>query len=162
MFRRVLTIVLCGLLFETLLAADAWALRPAGPPASRQAVRVRRAIERAGTGTDTLVAVRLRDNSVVSGWIKSVGVDSFHVVDPKTGTETTVRFLDISRLAATNLVSGTTVQVDDDGIRAKLAKVANILVPGRRPTSNGFANTTLLIIGIAIGILVAIVVAKTV
>jgi len=57
MFRRVLTIVLCGLLFETLLAADAWALRPAGPPASRQAVRVRRAIERAGTGTDALARI---------------------------------------------------------------------------------------------------------
>lgn len=162
MLKRVFTIVLCGLLFETMLAADAWALQPVRPVASRQTARVQNAVERIGTGTNALVAVRLRDKSVVSGWIKDVGVDSFRVVEPQTGTEATVRFLDVSRLAGANLVSGDTVQVGD-GIRAKLAKVAvaNILVPGRHPTSNGFANTTLLIIGIAIGILIAIVVAKT-
>jgi len=49
----------------------------------------------------------------------------------------------------------------DNGIRAKLTKVANILVPARHPTSTGFASSTLLIIGIVIVILVAIVVAKT-
>jgi hypothetical protein len=86
MLKRVSTIVLCGLLFETMLAADAWALQPVRPIASRQAARVQNAVERIGTGTNALVAVRLRDKSVVSGWIKDVGVDSFRVVEPQTGT----------------------------------------------------------------------------
>ncbi|MGA9208457.1 MAG: hypothetical protein WB347_11695 [Terriglobales bacterium] len=161
MLKRVLTIVLCGLLFETMLAADAWALQPAGSLASRQAARVKSAVARVGTGTDAVVAVRLRDKSVVSGWISGVGPDSFRVTDPQTNSVATVRFLDVSRLAGANLVSGDTAQYGG-GIGDKLAKVANLLVPGRHPTSNGFANSTLLIIGIAVGILIAIVVAKTV
>jgi len=161
MLKRLLTIVLCGLLFETMLAADAWALQPAGSLASRQAARVRSAVVRVGSGTDAVVAVRLRDKSVVSGWISGVGPDSFQVTNPQTGAEAKVRFLDVDRMAAANLVSGDTAQYGG-GIRSKLATVANVLVPGRHPTSNGFANTTLLVIGIAIGILIAIVVAKTV
>ncbi len=161
MLKRLLTIVLCGLLLETMLAADAWALQPAGPLLSKQAVRVKGAVERVGTGTDALVAVRLRDKSVVSGWVSGVGPDSFQVVDPHTGTQATVRFLEVSRLAGTNLVSGDTVQYGG-GIRAKLAKAVSFIVPGRHPTANGFAETTLLIIGIVLGVLIAIVVAKAV
>jgi hypothetical protein len=161
MVRRVLAIVLCGLLFETMLAADAWALRPAGTLASVPAARVRKAVERVGTGTQSLVAVRLSDKQVVSGWIKSIGIDSFQVVNPQTGDPTTVRFLDVNRLAGTSLVSGDTVEYGG-GVRSKLAAIANVIVPGRQPTSNGFANSTLLIIGIVVGVLVAIIVAKTV
>jgi len=161
MLKRMLAIVLCGLLFETALATDAWALQPAGALASKQAARVRSAITRVGTGTDAVVAVRLRDKSVVSGWISAVGPDSFRVTDPKTGAETKVQLMEVDRLAAANLVSGDTVQYGG-GIRSKLASIANLVIPGRQPTSNGFANSTLLIIGIVLGVLVAIIVAKTV
>jgi hypothetical protein len=161
MLRQVFAIVLCGLLFETVLSADAWALQPAGALASPQAARVRHAVARVGTGTDALVAVRLSDKSVVSGWIQSIGLASFEVVNPQTGEQTTVQFLDVSRLAGTNLVSGDTVQYGG-GLGSKLASIANLIVPGRQPTSNGFASSTLLIIGIVLGVLVAIIVAKTV
>ena len=161
MLKRMLAIVLCGLLFETALATDAWALQPAGALASKQAARVRSAITRVGTGTDAVVAVRRRDKSVVSGWISAVAPDSFRVTNPKTGAETKVQLMEVDRLAAANLVSGDTVQYGG-GIRSKLASIANLVIPGRQPTSNGFANSTLLIIGIVLGVLVAIIVAKTV
>ena len=161
MLKRVLAILLCGLLFETMLAADAWAIQPAGPVLSGQAARVRSAVERVGTGTDALVAVRLRDNSVVSGWISGVAQDRFQVTDPHTGVLSTVKFVDVSRLAGANLVSGDTVQYGG-GIRAKLAKALSFIVPGRHVTSNSFAGTTLLIVGIVLGILIAVIVAKTV
>ena len=161
MLKRLFTIVLCGLLFETMLAADAWGLQPAGPLANPQTVRVRSAIQRVGTGTEALVAVRLQDKSVVSGWISGVGPDAFQVTDPHTGVQSTVKFLDISRLAGANLVSGDTVQYGG-GIRAKLSKAMDFIVPGRHVTSNSFAGTTLLIIGIVVGILIAVIVAKTV
>jgi hypothetical protein len=161
MLKQLLAIVLCGLLFETMLASDAWALQPAGPLLNRKVVRVKKAVDRVGTGTNALVAVRLCDKSVVSGWVSGVGPDSFQVTDPHSGAQTTVRFLEVSRLAGTNLVSGHTVHYGG-GIHAKLAKAVSFIVPGRHPTANGFAETTLLIIGIVIGVLIAIVVAKAV
>ena len=114
-----------------------------------------------GTGTNSLVAVRLRDKSVVSGYVSDVGPDTFELTDPQTAVPTRVRFLDVSRLAGANLVSGNTVQYGD-GIGAKLAKAISFIVPGRHVTSNRFAGTTLLIIGIVLGVLIAIIVAKTV
>lgn len=159
MLKRSLVIVLCGLLLETMFAADAWAIQP-DRQVNAQAVRVRAAVERVGTGTNSLVAVRLRDKSIVSGWVSAVTEDSFRVTDPHSGEVNSVRFADVSRLAATNLVSGDTVQYGG-GIRAKLGKAINFIVPGRHVTSNSFAGTTLLIIGIVLGVLIAVVVAKT-
>jgi len=161
MLKRVLTIVVCGLLMETMMAADAWALQPAGPLANPQTARVRIALQRVGTRTDALVAVRLRDKSVVSGWVAGVGPESFQVTDPHTGVQSAVRFLDVSRLAGANLVSGDTVQCGG-GIRAKLAKAIAVIVPGRQVRSNSLLGSTALVIGIVIGILIAIIVAKSV
>lgn len=161
MLKRLFTILLCGLLFQTMLAADAWAIQPAGPAPSPRAAKVRNAVQRLGTGSNSLIAVRLDNKSVVSGSIDTVGADSFDVVDPHTNATTAVRFADVRALAGTNLVSGDNVQYPN-GIRAKLAKVAGVLIPGRRPMANKFAGTTLLIIGIVIGILIAVVVAKSV
>lgn len=161
MLKQVLTIILCGLLVETMLASDAWALQPAGPLANPQTVRVRSAVQRIGTGTEALVAVRLRDKSVVSGWISGVGPDAFEVTDPHSGEQTNVRFVDVGRLAGANLVSGDTAQYGD-GIRAKLSKAIDFIVPGRHVQSNSFAGTTLLIIGVILGVLIAVIVAKTV
>lgn len=162
MLKRVLAILLCGLLFETMLAADAWAIQPAGPALNGKAARVKSAVERLGTGTSAVVAVRLRDKSVVSGWVSNLGADAFQVTDPHTGVLSTVRFVDVSRLAGANLVSGDTVQYGG-GIRGKLAKTAALVLPGRHVASNGYiSRTTLVVIGILIGILIAIVVAKTI
>lgn len=160
MLKRLFTIALCGLLFQTILAADAWAIEPARPLPGSRVLAVRSAVERVGTGANALVAVRLRDKSVVSGWVSGVEPDAFHVTDPQTGLQSTVRFLDVSRLAGANLVSGDTVQYGG-GIRAKLAKAIGFILPGRHVTGNSFAGTTLLIIGVVLGVLIAIVVAKT-
>jgi hypothetical protein len=48
-----------------------------------------------------------------------VGSDAFQVTNAETGAVSTVKFVDVSRLAATNLLSGDTVQYGG-GVRAKL------------------------------------------
>jgi hypothetical protein len=159
MGKQIFTVLVCGLLFESVLAGDAWALQPAA--LSGQTVRVRNAIQQIGTGTNALVAVRLKDKSVVSGSVSRIDLDSFQVTDSRTGAQTRVRFADVNRLAGANILSGDTVQYRS-GIRAKLAKVAGVMVPGRGARSNGLFGTTLLLIGIVIGILIAVVVAKNV
>ena len=148
-------------MFETTTTADAWPLQPDAQAPGRNGVRVKAAVERVVTGTDSLVAVRLRNKSVVSGWLSGVGEDSFQVTDPHTNAITSIPFSDVNCLAASNLVSGDTVQYGA-GIRAKLGKAINMIVPGRHVTSNSFAGTTILIIGIIPGILIAVVIAKTV
>ena len=161
MLKQLFTVLLCGLLFEAALAGDAWALQPGGAMLNDQAVRVRGAVQRIGTGTNALIAVQLQDRSVISGWVSVLGSDSFQVTDPHTGAQTEVRFVDVNRLAGANILSGETVQYGG-GIRAKLAKVASVIVSGRHTTSNGLFGTTMLLIGIVLGILIAVVVAKNV
>jgi hypothetical protein len=160
MLKRMFTILLCGLLFETLLAADAWALQPAGPLANPQTARLRSTLERVGAGSNTLVAIRLRDKSVISGFVANLGPDSVQVVDANTGAASTVPWRDVSRLAATNLVSGETVQYGG-GIKSKLAKAIALVVPGRQVAANRLFGLSPLLIGIIIGILLAIILAKT-
>jgi hypothetical protein len=50
MLKRFLAILLCGLLFETVLAADAWAIQPAGPVLNGKAMKVKSVLDRVGTG----------------------------------------------------------------------------------------------------------------
>jgi hypothetical protein len=113
MLKRVFTIVFCGLLFKTMMAADAWAIQP-DQALSAHAALVKGSVQRIGAGTNSLIAVRLRDKSVVSGWVSGVNEDSFQLTDVHTNTISTVRFAEATRLAGANLVSGDTVKYGRD------------------------------------------------
>src|SRR5690242_13760869 len=103
--KRMFVLSLCIILFHTILAADAFALAPAPAP-SRQALKVAGAIGRIGAGEDALVAVRLRDHSVVKGWVSLIAADSFVVSDPGSNSEQRVYYSAVERLQGVNISSG--------------------------------------------------------
>jgi hypothetical protein len=158
---RIFTWVLCAALVESLLCADALAIRNDTSTPARKLAHISSLIEKLGSGSDALIAVRLRDNSSVAGYVREAGPNSVSISDPKTGESKVVPYDEITRLAGLNLTTGTKVQ-DGGGVKAKLASAFRYVIPGRHVQSNSFAGTTLLIIGIVIGVLIAIVVAKTV
>lgn len=155
--KRVLAVLLSCLLFHSVLMAEM-----AGVPArpSKQAIKVADAVQRLGTGENAVVAVRLRDKTTVKGHIAAIEADGFVVSDPDCGTEQPVMYGAVTRLVGVNLANGTQVRVGG-GFKAKLASVAKVLSPVHKPGRNNLTGgEKTLLIGIGIGVLLAIILAK--
>ena len=139
---------------ESIICADAHAVLP---PNSTHLTKI---VGKLGTGTDALVALRLQDKSVVSGYIAHAGPESFTVVDTATGEEHTVAYVEVNHLEGVNVSTGVRVH-HGGGFRAGVARGMAMVLPGRHVQANGYlARSTILIIGIVVGILIAVIVAK--
>jgi hypothetical protein len=98
---------------------------------------------------------------VVKGRLSAIEPDSFVVADNQSGTEQRIPYAQVARLEGVNLLSGTQVHVGG-GFKARLARLSGLLLPTHRVQSNSLSGgEKTLLIGIAIGILIAIVLAKT-
>jgi hypothetical protein len=158
--KRAFTVVLCFVLFHTILAADAMALAPADPP-SKQAVKVAAAVARLGSGDGALVAVRLQDKTVLKGRVAAIERESFVVTDNDSGLEQRITYAQVAHLQGVNLFSGAHVQVGG-GFKARVVSVAKLLLPVHQVQKNSLtSNEKMLLIGIVVGVLLAIVLAKT-
>src|SRR6185503_7529607 len=94
MFRRTFTIMLSGLLLLT-----AFGFQGAGAQSLRdqQATeKIRTKVLKIGVGTNARVAVKLRDNTQLNGYISDAGQDSFTVVEKQTGSSKTISYADAS------------------------------------------------------------------
>src|ERR1044071_1133228 len=84
MLKRILAVVLVGLLINMVSISSAYA----GSKEEEQArffEKVKKNIVKLGTGADAWVEIKLRDKTKLRGYISEVGEDSFVVVDAKTG-----------------------------------------------------------------------------
>lgn len=159
--KRIFTVALCFVIFHTILSTDALALAPAAAPASRQERKVAAAVKRLGAGADSLIALRLQYKTVVKGRIAAIDRESFVVTDYDTGIDARVAYAQVARLQGVNIASGAQVQVGG-GFKARVARVAGLLLPLHRVRGNNLTSgEKTLLIGIAIGVLLAIVLAKT-
>ncbi len=157
---RAFTVVLCFVLFLCLLTADALALTPAVSPASPQTAKVAAALARLGAGPDALVALCLRDHTVVKGRVAALAADSFVVADNDSGVDSRVPYAQVVRLEGMNLDTGARVHVGG-GFKARVARAALRLLPAPRVQPNHLTNSSkTLLIGIIIGVILAIVLAK--
>jgi hypothetical protein len=75
--------------------------------------RIKAALAQMALGQDTRLAVRLRDKSVVTGYLDGVSAYSFFVTDPATGISVQVPYRNVTHLALSN--------------KAKLAATAGVL-----------------------------------
>jgi len=94
MFTRTFAIMLSGLLLLT-----AFGFQGAGAQSLRdqQATeKIRTKVLKIGVGTNARVAVKLRDNTQLNGYISDAGQDSFTVVEKQTGSSKTISYADAS------------------------------------------------------------------
>ncbi|MCU1283789.1 MAG: hypothetical protein JWO13_139 [Acidobacteriales bacterium] len=152
--------LLAVVLIQAVLCADALAIRANPVVQAPESIKFNRLLGKLGEGTDSLVAVRLKDKSALAGYLAEINKDSFLLVDTKTGAENRVAYSQINRLQGVNLQTGAQVS-HGLGIRGKLVKALTLLVPGRRVQRNGLFGTSALLIGIVIGIILAIVLTKS-
>jgi len=153
MWNRAILLVLCIAFVESVLCADAYAVLP---PKQTHLTKV---VQKLGTGTDALIAMRLIDKSVVSGYIAQISPETLTVIDNVNGEKHTIAYEQVSQMEGVNVSTGVRVH-HGGGFRAGVARGMAMVLPGKHVQSNGFATTTVLIVGIVIGIIIAVAVAK--
>lgn len=157
--RRVLAALFCVVALAGMLSVRAHAGEPSAPQRPQRAERVSRMVQKLGSGNDAIVAVRLRNRTVLTGWVADLGPESFEIVNEKNGERQQVFYSSVDRLAGYNTATGVQVQ-EGTGIRGKLAKAMTVAFPTQQVQRNNLAKRTTLIVGIIIGVLLAIILAK--
>lgn len=70
------------------------------------AEKVKTEIRKLGTGPDAQVKLELRDKSKVEGYVSEASDTDFKVVDPKSGSSTTVAYPQVRKARGNNLSGG--------------------------------------------------------
>ena len=97
MLRRLTATALAALLLQTFAFGVARAETREEKEAKR-AERVKRNVEKIGTGPSTHVIVRMKDETSVEGFVNEIGPDSFVVMGRKANVSTTVKYTDVSKI----------------------------------------------------------------
>lgn len=110
MFKKILTVAFAGLLVQSICVQQAVAATKAEKRAERTEL-VKGGILKLGLGRDARVAVKLRDNVKLAGYISEATEGSFVLTDPKTQTATTVAYGDVTQVKGHNLGTGAKVAI---------------------------------------------------
>ena len=110
MFKKILTMVLAGLLIQSFCLQPASATSKEEKQVQR-AEKVRAGILKLGVGSGARVAIKLRDDVKLVGYISEAKDDSFVVTDMKTLAATTVAYGDVTQVKGHNLGTGAKVAI---------------------------------------------------
>lgn len=97
MFRKMLSIMLSGLLLSTAFisqTASAQTMKEAASFVEQARAKVRKI----GVGQKARVEVKMRDNTKLKGYVSAAGEDSFTVTDRKTGATSNVSYADVAQV----------------------------------------------------------------
>ena len=92
MFRRTFAILLSGLLLLTAFGFQGAGAKSLDDQQATEKIRTK--VLKIGVGVNARVAVKLRDNTQLNGYISDAGQDSFTVVERGTGFNKTVSYAD--------------------------------------------------------------------
>lgn len=110
MFKKILTIVLAGLLIQAVCVQAASATSKEEKQVQR-VEKVRAGLLNLGVGPDARVAIKLRDNVKLAGYISEAKDDSFVVTDLKTHAATTVAYGDVTQVKGNNIGTGAKIAI---------------------------------------------------
>ena len=110
MFKRIIAAVLTALLMQTVCLGTASATSKEEKQAQR-VEKIRAGILKLGVGPDARIALKLRDNVKLAGYISSVNNDSFAVTSLKTGKTATVSYPDVTQVKGNNLGTGASIAI---------------------------------------------------
>lgn len=110
MYKRILTITLAALLIQAVCVKPASAASKEEKQAQRTE-KVRAGIQGLGVGTSARVAIKLRDDVKLAGYVSEANNDSFVVSDPKTNAATTVAYGDVTHVKGHNIGTGAKIAI---------------------------------------------------
>lgn len=111
MFKQLLTMALVGLMFHLVFNASPALASSKEEKQALRASEVKTGILKLGVGSDARVALKLRDNQKLAGFISEASGDSFVLTDIKSGASTVVAYGDVTQAKGHNLSTGAKVAI---------------------------------------------------
>lgn len=78
---------------------------------AKKIAKIKKGIEKLGTGEDAKIKVKLQDKTKVKGHVKSTGDDDFTIIEKKTGNERTFKYSEIRHVSGKNLPLGVKIAI---------------------------------------------------
>jgi preprotein translocase subunit SecF len=110
MFKKLLSLSLVALLINLGAVTPAYAASKEEKQA-RFAEKVKASVLKFGTGETARVKIKLQDKTKVAGYISAADGEGFTVVDPKTGTATTIAYPQVKSVQGHNLSTGAKIAI---------------------------------------------------
>jgi len=111
MLKRICAVALAGMMINLVCFSAPALAKSTGEKQARIENEVRTGILRLGVGTHTRIAVKLRDNTKLAGYITESSHDSFVLKDVKTGTSRTVPYGDVVQAKGHNISTGAKIAI---------------------------------------------------
>lgn len=111
MFRKSLSVALCGAMIMMLAAAPPATAKSKAEKDAQFTSKVKAGIAKIGVGSDARVEIKLRDKTKLKGYISEATAETFSVTDLKTGAITTVGYPAVTQVKGNNLSTGATIAI---------------------------------------------------
>lgn len=121
MFRKPIVHLVIGALLVMLIGARPIAAQSKELTAAEFTASVKKKIVKLGTGPEAKLQVKLQDKTKLKGYVSKVGEESFALRNPKTNTETTVLYPNVTQLK-TKMSTGEVITI------SALAAVGGIIL----------------------------------
>jgi hypothetical protein len=109
MIKRTCSIIAVCLLTISVISQQPVSANSKADRDARFAERIKTAIVQFGSGQASVVNIKLRDKTRVTGYVSEIGDTSFVVTDLKTAVTTTVAYPDVVQVKGNNLSTRTKI-----------------------------------------------------
>lgn len=104
MFKKILSFALIVLLLNAIGISPAYAAGSKQEKGAQKAEKIKESILKLGTGKEAPVAVKLKNRSIVEGYVSEASDKTFVVVSEKSGITTTIPYLQVKKLVSGKVV----------------------------------------------------------
>ena len=111
MLKKSLSLTLAVLMLQVMISVQTASASPATDRQARLAGKVKEGISKLGVGKDARVAVKLRDKTMLSGYISEAKEDAFIISNADTGDATTVAYTNVTQVKGHNLSTGAKIAI---------------------------------------------------
>ena len=111
MLKKSLALALAVLMLQVMISVQTASAGPVVDKQEKLAGKVKEGISKLGIGKDARVAVKLRDKTILAGYISEANEDSFVVSNAETGNATTVAYTNVTQVKGHNLSTGAKIAI---------------------------------------------------
>ena len=98
MFKKYLSLVLIGALFQVTLLMTPMSVNGQAEKDTRLSAKTKADVAAVGIGPEAKVLVKLRQGKKLKGYISQAGEDSFTITDSRTGSTTSIAYADVAEV----------------------------------------------------------------
>lgn len=124
MLRKSLATIVALVLLQMLLCVQPASASSRAEKNAKLAAQVKEKLSTFGVGNSARMAVKLRNKTVLAGYVESTAEESFVLTNLKTGDSTTVAYADVTQVRGQNLSTGAKIAI---GIAIGVAAVLIVL-----------------------------------